>query len=178
MGEKREETLSNLKILKSIFLTKEKLLAREQILTSNLMNIKTAHRVLPPIEPQIEDFRGHENIYTEIYEYYKKAKEEYILCQDLISKETYFKQEQTYNNNALQMLNQMETECNSFFPQKYYAHLDEIVELVESFRADSVKEALNILLQEEIIKKQYSSLTVLLDTQIKILQVLIEIQER
>lgn len=46
------------------------------------------------------------------------------------------------------------SEIDTFFPEKYYDHIDDIIELIEDGRADSVKEAINLYEQEKIEKER------------------------
>jgi len=153
MTNERIALLGQLKHLSDLLETEKQYHIRKESLKKSKKSIEIAKRILPPIQPNREDFCGLEDLYEMICQDYQAALLIHADCQQLLLQEEALISEELYVREALDEMSNVLAASSAFFPEKYRDRISDIISLIEDHRADSVKEAINVMIQDDYSAK-------------------------
>lgn len=131
----RKEILEKLELLGSILQAEMLIQKREAIIDENLKIIEFANKALSEKEGFCEN---NQETQLDCNQY-----------KDFVSQEAFNLAEHQFNMDSLQKIHNWQEEFNDFFPRKYYNRIESVAELIKNLRADSIKEAINLMLHHD-----------------------------
>ena len=150
----REELVKKLKNLLSVQVLSESEIERQKKIQWYLRWIPRLKMIKPPIEPNKDDFGILYDWYQKSTKDYQDALEDYEKIQMILSMEDLFREEDNRCSLVLSHLKELEDRLGNICPAKYSERIGEIIEIIEDQRADSVKEAINVMIADDYAEER------------------------
>lgn len=128
MSSDRKDILKELRALQKVLLAEERIQNREKTIVNNISRIENLKKVAQPSDYASLD----------------------VLFQQL----PFFYTEHQFDIESQKKIDKIKEEFDDLFPRKYYDRIGDIINCIEEFRADSVKEAISVILQQDILNEQ------------------------